>query len=195
MNLSSLMIDKDKKEEEEKNEENQDIIPQKINQDINLQFYFPLQNKLLNNTEIIYIKDDKTLQNSFHSKNFEYYREREHLKMAIRHKSVSRNIIDGSIPGNFAGQSSGRLGGLHILPNNKILMVYSRIECNNECGTVNDISELCFFSFNNQFKIEKSIPFRNGNYINFIKHARYGNNIFIMISETTKVTDDKKYIY
>ena len=141
------------------------------------------------------IKDDKTLQDSFHSKNFEYYREREHLKMAVRHRFVAKNMIEGSIPGNFGGQSSGRMGGMHLLPNNKILIIYSRIECDNECGEKNDVSELSFLSFNNQFKIEKSISFRPGNYINNIKHAKYGDNIFIMISETTLVSDDKKYIY
>jgi hypothetical protein len=193
LNLSSLLIDKDKdKKEEEKNEE---IIPQRNNHDVNLQFYFPLQNKLLNNTKMLNVKDDKTLQDSFHSKNFEYYREREHLKMAVRHKFVAKNMIEGSIPGNFGGQSSGRMGGMHLLPNNKILIIYSRVECDNECGEKNDISELCFLSFNNQFKIEKSISFRPGSYINFIKHAKYGDNIFVMISETTLVSDDKKYIY
>ena len=194
LNLSNLVIDKDKdkKEEEEKNEE---IIPKRNDHDVNLQFYFPLQNKLLDNTKMLNIKDDKTLQDSFHSKNFEYYREREHLKMAVRHKFVMRNMIEGTIPGNFGGQSSGRMGGMHLLPNNKILLIYSRVECDNECGDKNDISELCFLSFSNQFKIEKSIPFRSGKYINFIKHARYGDNIFIMISETTMVSDDRKYVY
>ena len=41
----------------------------------------------------------------------------------------------------------------------------------------------------------KTVPFRNGNNINIIKNARYGDNTFIMISETTKVTEDRKYIY
>lgn len=193
LNLSSLVIDKDKEINEE--EKKEDIILQRKNHDVNLQFYFPLQNKLLDNTKMLNIKDDKTLQDSFHSKNFEYYREREHLKMAVRHKFVAKNMIEGSIPGNFGGQSSGRMGGMHLLPNNKILIVYSRVECDNECGETNDISELCFLSFNNQFKIEKSISFRPGNYINFIKHAKYGDNVFIMISETTLVSDDKKYVY
>ena len=202
MNLSSLIVkdkDKDKEksgdEEEENEEEEEETIPLKKNKDLNLEFYFPLQNKLLNNTEMLNVKDDKTLQDSFHSKNFEFYRQREHLKMAIRHKYISKNIVSGFIPGNFGGQSSGRMGGLHILDNNKILMIYSRVECDNDLGTKNDISELSFLSFNNQLKIEKNIPFRQGNYINCIKHAKYGSNIFIMISETTKVTDDKKYIY
>ena len=194
--MSNLVIDKekdkDKNEEEEKNEE---IIPQRNDHDVNLQFYFPLQNKLLDNTKMLNIKDDKTLQDSFHSKNFEYYREREHLKMAVRHKFVARNMIEGTIPGNFGGQSSGRMGGMHLLPNNNILLIYSRVECDNECGDKNDISELCFLSFSNQFKIGKSNPFRSGKYINFIKHARYGDNIFIMISETTMVSDDRKYVY
>ena len=141
------------------------------------------------------VESDKSLQNSFHSKNFEYYRQIEHLKLSVRHKFISKNIVDGLIPGNYAGYSSGRLGGLHLLSNNKIVTIYSRIECDNEVGQDNSISELCFLSFNNQLKIDKATPFRQGNYINCIKHARYGDNVFVMISETTKVSDDRKYIY
>ena len=196
MNLSELIDEKDKKENEEKKIQEEEQINSPIkNEDINLQFYFPLQNKFLNNSEMLNVKSDKSLQDSFHSKNFEYYRQIEHLKMSMRHKYISKNIVEGKIPGNYAGYSSGRLGGLHLLPNNKILMFYSRIECDNDCGDKNDKSELCFLSFNNQLKIEKNIPFRPGKNINCIKHARYGDNIFIMISETTKVTDDRKYIY
>ena len=195
INISTLIVDKNENEEEKKEENNQDMISPIKNQDINLQFYFPLQNKLLNNIEMLNLKSDKSLQDSFHSKNFEYYRQIEHLKMSIRHKYLSKNIIEGSIPGNFGGQSSGRMGGLHILPNNKMAMIYSRIQCDNEYGTKNDMNELCFLSFNNQLKVEKNVILRNGNNINCIKHARYGDYIFVMISETTKVTDDKKYIY
>ena len=57
------------------------------------------------------------------------------------------------------------------------------------------MSELCFLSFDTELKKIKSVPFRNGGYINIIKNARYGDNVFILISETTKVTDDKRYIY
>ena len=196
MNISELIDEKDKNEKEEKkDEEEEQITPQIKNKDINLQFYFPLQNKLLNNSEMLNIESDKALKDSFHSKNFEYYRQMEHLKMSIRHKYISKNIVEGQIPGNFAGYSSGRMGGLHLLPNNKILMIYSRIECDNDCGNKNDKSELCFLTFNNQLKVDKTISFRNGKHINCIKHARYGDNIFLMISETTKVTDDRKYIY
>ena len=44
-------------------------------------------------------------------------------------------------------------------------------------------------------KIEKKFTFRSGKHINCIKHARYGNKIFVMISETPRVTDDRKYTY
>ena len=101
------------------------------------------------------IESDKALKDSFHSKNFEYYRQMEHLKMSIRHKYISKNIVEGQIPGNFAGYSSGRMGGLHLLPNNKILMIYSRIECDNDCGNKNDKSELCFLTFNNSIYYER----------------------------------------
>ena len=104
-------------------------------------------------------------------------------------------MVEGCIPGNFGGQSSGRMGGLHLLKNNKIGMVYSRIPCDNDYGNKNDVSELCFLSFDNELKIIKNSSFRNGSSINIIKNANYGDNIFIMISETTKVTEDRKYIY
>ena len=39
--------------------------------DINLQFYFPLQNKILNNSEMLEMKTDKLLEESFHSKNID----------------------------------------------------------------------------------------------------------------------------
>ena len=195
MNLSSLLVDKnqDKKEEGKNEEEKKDIV--RNNKDINLQFYFPLQNKLLNNLEMMHMKTDQSLKESFHSKNFEYYRQMEHLKMSVRHKYITKNIVEGYIPGNFGGQSSGRLGGLHIMPSNKIVMLYSRIECENDFGTKNDTSEFSILSFNNQLKIVKNKSYRSGKYINCIKHARYGNNIFVMISETPRVTDDRKYTY
>ena len=162
---------------------------------INLQFYFPLQNKLINNSEILNINSDKSLKNIFKSKKYKLFRQNEHLKLSIRHKYISKNIIEGCIPGNFCGQSSGRLGGFHLLPDNKLVMVYSRIPCNNNYGKTNDVSELCFLSFDTELKKIKSKPFRNGANINIIKNARYGDNIFILISETTKVTDDRKFIY
>ena len=165
------------------------------NPGINLQFYFPLQNKLINNTEILNINSDKSLKNIFKSKNYKLFRQNEHLKLSVRHKHISKNIIEGFIPGDFCGQSSGRLGGFHLLPDNKLVMIYSRIQCDNGYGNKNDVSELCFLSFDTELKKIKSVPFRNGGYINIIKNARYGDNVFILISETTKVTDDKRYIY
>ena len=165
------------------------------NKDINLQFYFPLQNKLINNTEILNINSDESLKKVFQTKNFELFRQNEHLKLSIRHKYISKNIVQGCIPGNFAGKSSGRLGGLHLLPNNSLALVYSRISCNNDFGNSNETSELCFLNFDKELNSIKSVQFRNGNYINVIKNARYGDNTFILISETTKVTEDRKYIY
>lgn len=176
------------------NEKNNSLLPLH-DKDLNLQFYFPLQNKILNNVEMLNIEDDKTLLDSFHSQNFEFYRQREHLKMAARIPYITKDIIPGCIPGNFSGQSSGRMGGMNLLPNNKILLVYSRIECDNSSGSKNDKSELSCLFFNNDLNIENNVKLRQGNYINCIKNARYGDKIFIMISETTKVTDDKKYIY
>ena len=184
MNLNGLISD-----------DNHNNIELNNNKDINLQFYFPLQNKLLKNNEILNISSDDSLKAAFQSKNFKIFRQNEHLKRAVRHKFISKNMVEGCIPGNFGGQSSGRMGGLHLLKNNKIGMVYSRIPCDNDYGNKNDVSELCFLSFDNELKIIKNSSFRNGSSINIIKNANYGDNIFIMISETTKVTEDRKYIY
>ena len=190
------------KDDENNNEDNlsyllldNNVMTNNDNIDINLQFYFPLQNKLIDNSEILNINSDKSLKNIFKSKKYKLFRQNEHLKLSIRHKYISKNIIEGWIPGNFCGQSSGRLGGFHLLPDNKLVMVYSRIPCDNNYGKKNDVSELCFLSFDTELKKIKSKPFRNGANINIIKNARYGDNIFILISETTKVTDDRKFIY
>ena len=144
---------------------------------------------------MLQMKTDKLLEESFHSKNMENYRQKQYLNMAARHKFITKNIVEGEIPGNLRGKSSGRLGGFHLLQNNNILLIYSRVKCDNGFGNKNETSELCFLTFNNELKIEKKIQMRHGNYINCIKHANYGNNIFIMISETTEVTEDKRYIY
>ena len=144
---------------------------------------------------MLQMKTDKLLEESFHSKNMENYRQKQYLNMAARHKFITKNIVEGEIPGNLRGKSSGRLGGFHLLQNNNILLIYSRVECDNGFGNKNETSELCFLTFNNELKIEKKIQMRKGNYINCIKNANYGNNIFIMVSETTEVTEDKRYIY
>ena len=90
------------------------------------------------------MKTDKLLKESFHSKSYENYLEREHLKMAARHKYITKNIVEGEIPGNFGGESSGRLGGLHLLQNNNILLIYSRIECDNGFSDKNEVMEIRF---------------------------------------------------
>ena len=180
MNISNLIID---------NNDNNN------HKDINLQFYFPLQNKFIDNSEILNTTSDESLKKILRNKNYEKFRQNEHLKMSIRHKFITKNIIEGCIPGDFCGQSSGRMGGLHLLPNNKLVMIYSRIPCDNSYGEKNDVSELCFLSFDTELKTVKNIPFRNGSNINVIKNARYGDNTFIMLSETTKVTQDRRYIY
>ena len=189
-NLDSLLLDNDNQKENSSIKNSQDMFKYK---DINL--HFPLQNKFLNIEKVVGLKTDKELQDSFNAKNFEYYRQMEHIKMAIRYPFTSKNIVEGYIPGNCSGQSSGRIGGMHLMLNNKISLIYSRIKCDNDFGTKNDVSELAFLSFNNNLKIEKHISFLPGNYINCIKNARYGKNIFVMISETTKLTEDKRYIY
>jgi hypothetical protein len=180
MNISNLIID---------NNDNNN------HKDINLQFYFPLQNKFIDNSEILNTTSDESLKKILRNKNYEKFRQNEHLKMSVRHKFITKNIIEGCIPGDFCGQSSGRMGGLHLLPNNKLVMIYSRIPCDNSYGEKNDVSELCFLSFDTELKTVKNIPFRNGSNINVIKNARYGDNTFIMLSETTKVTQDRRYIY
>ena len=48
---------------------------------------------------------------------------------------------------------------------------------------------------NSDLKVENVCHYRDGDLINCIKHARYGNNLLIMISLTKKITQDHKYIY
>ena len=62
-------------------------------------------------------------------------------------------------------------------------------------GHMNKNSELSLVIFNPKLKIENVCHYRDGELINCIKQARYGNNMLIMISLTQKISQDHKYVY
>ena len=93
---------------------------------------------------MLQMKTDKLLEDAFHSKNIENAREREYLKMHARH--ITKNIVEGEIPGNLGGESSGRLGGFHLLPDNNIVLIYSRIECENMVLVIKMMLMIIFFN-------------------------------------------------
>ena len=115
-------------------------------------------------------------------------------KVALRHNYIYSEIVDGSIPGNLMGLTSGRMGNLIPIQNNKLAIVYSRIKCI-DGGNINKNSELSLIIFNDKLKVENVCHYRDGELINCIKQARYGNNMLVMISLTQKISQDHKYIY
>ena len=115
-------------------------------------------------------------------------------RVTLRHNFVFSEIVEGSIPGNLMGLTSGRLGDITPIQNDKLAIVFSRIKCI-DGGCINKNSELSLIIFNPELKVENVCHFRDGELINCIKQARYGNNLLIMISLSKKVTQDHKYIY
>ena len=153
--------------------------------DIKYSNYFPLQGRVKNNIDLINAQNDFELENADYLKDLNNFKVSEHITMNFRHKYKFTNIISGAIPGNLKGKSSGRIGDFIKLNKNKLCLVYSRIPCI-DGGEMNKENELSMIVFNEDLKIEKKFFFRTGDLINCIHNARYGNNIFVMISETKK---------
>ena len=159
-----------------------------------LDHYNDIQEKLLKQAE----EENNKLKTEFGYQEAYYLRNLDKCgvsdKVALRHNYIYSEIVDGSIPGNLLGLTSGRFGGLTPIQNNKLAIVYSRIKCV-DGGNINKNSELSLIIFNQNLKVENVCHYRNGELINCIKQARYGNNMLIMISLTQKISQDHKYIY
>ena len=159
-----------------------------------LEHYPPLQEKLINEAE----KENNKIKTEFGYEESYYMRNLDYCgasnRVTLRHNFIYSEIVDGSIPGNLMGLTSGRLGNMTPIQNDKIAIVYSRTRCI-DGGCMNKNSELSLIIFNSDLKVENVCHYRDGDLINCIKQARYGNNLLIMISLTKKITQDHKYIY
>ena len=159
-----------------------------------LDHYPPLQEKIINEAE----KENNKIKTEFGYEESYYMRNLDYCgasgRVTLRHNFIYSEIVDGSIPGNLRGLTSGRLGDMTPIQNDKIAIAFSRIKCI-DGGCINKNSELSLIIFNSDLKVENVCHYRDGDLINCIKQARYGNNLLIMISLSKKVTQDHKYIY
>ena len=159
-----------------------------------LDHYTAIQEKLLEQAE----KENNKIKEEFGYQESYYMRNLDNCglsdKISLRHNYIYSEIVDGSIPGNLMGLSSGRMGNLTPIQNNNFAIVYSRIKCI-DGGNINKNSELSLIIFNQKLKVENVCHYRDGELINCIKQARYGHNMLIMISLTQKISQDHKYVY
>ena len=159
-----------------------------------LDHYSTIQEKLIKQAE----KENNKIKEEFGYQEAYYMRNLDNCglsdKVALRHNYIYSEIVDGSIPGNLMGLTSGRMGNLTPIQNNKLAIVYSRIKCI-DGGNINKNSELSLIIFNDKLKVENVCHYRDGELINCIKQARYGNNMLVMISLTQKISQDHKFIY
>ena len=159
-----------------------------------LDHYASIQEKLLKQAE----KENNKIKEEFGYQEAYYMRNLDKCglsdKVALRHNYIYSEIVEGSIPGNLMGLTSGRMGNMTPIQNNKLAIVYSRIKCI-DGGNINKNSELSLVIFNEKLKVENVCHYRDGELINCIKQARYGNNMLIMISLTQKISQDHKFIY
>ena len=180
--------------ENEKNDEFGKNIGQIEQPEQKLDHFPPLQEKLINEAE----KENNKIKTEFGYEESYYMRNLDYCgasnRVTLRHNFIYSEIVDGSIPGNLMGLTSGRFGNMTPIQNDKLAICYSRTKCI-DGGHMNKNSELSLIIFNSDLKVENVCHYRDGDLINCIKQARYGNNLLIMISLTKKITQDHKYIY
>ena len=159
-----------------------------------LEHYPPIQERIINEAE----KENNKIKTEFGYEESYYMRNLDYCgasgRVTLRHNFIYSEIVEGSIPGNLMGLTSGRLGDITPIQNDKLAIVFSRIKCI-DGGYMNKNSELSLIIFNPELKVENVCHFRDGELINCIKQARYGNNLLIMMNLSKKVTQDHKYIY
>ena len=159
--------------------------PSSIEQpEIKTEHYSPMNEQL--------IRTEYGYEESYYMRNLDYCGASSNV--SLKHNFIYSEIVEGSIPGNLVGFSSGRLGNLTNIQNNKLAIVFSRIKCI-DGGCINKKSELSLIIFNENLKVENVSFFRDGDLINCIKSAKYGKNLLIMISLTKKVTIDHRFIH
>jgi hypothetical protein len=146
------------------------------------------------------IKPDLKYSNNEDDNNYIY-----EANSYIQNDTISTNMVDGCIPGDMMGQSSGRLGSLVYLEGNNIALTYSRISCTNQYGESNKKNEFGAIIFNSDLIPMKKIVFFESDDVNCIKSTRYGNNMFVMFSVCERrfgqflsdytTTNDKTYAF
>ena len=167
---------------------NTHINPLNSDLDIKYEHYLPIQNKLIpNKALLISNSNDNT-----HSDN-NITRIEQNVTMSLKHNYLFTNMILGSVPGDLKGQTSGRFASITKLSNDKIALVYSRIPCI-DGGEVNKVNEFSTVIFNSDLSVVSQGRHKNGDNISCIKQARYGRHLFVMYSESPKVSFDNKYI-
>ena len=170
---------------------NTHINPLNSDLDIKYEHYLPIQNKLIPNKALLISNTNDNDNNTNTNNNIT--RIEQNVTMSLKHNYLFTNMILGSVPGDLKGQTSGRFASITKLSNDKIALVYSRIPCI-DGGEVNKVNEFSTVIFNSDLSVVTQGRHKNGDNISCIKQARYGRHLFVMYSESPKVSLDNKYI-
>lgn len=105
--------------------------------------------------------------------------------------TASDSIIPGTIPGDGSGQACGRLGGLSMFDASgykKFAQVYSRKPCTTSFGgeTKSTVDELGVVFFDRDLKMLTQKKLAAGADINVVTSAKFGANIVILFSRTSR---------
>lgn len=109
---------------------------------------------------------------------------------SVRNSFVFCNALEGSLTGNLKGKSSGRLGNLLQISDNKYMLIYSRIPCH-DVGEVSNYNEFGIIIYKTNLNAEKKVILKKGDNITSIKAANYGKNIFIAYTCSNKMYNNK----
>jgi uncharacterized protein (TIGR02145 family) len=116
------------------------------------------------------------------------------LKINMRHDFIYANIVQGEVPGDMRGRSSGRLADLIQLDKDTLVLVYSRIPCM-DSGIINDDDEFAAIFFDSNLKVRNKIVFKKGENISCIKACKFAEDkLFIMYSHSRKMYKNKYLI-
>jgi hypothetical protein len=114
-----------------------------------------------------------------------------------RYDFVSNDtVIPGTIPGNGMGLACGKLGGLHVFTLGDFKnygQVYSRIPCTVSFGSIepNTVDESAIVYFDRDLNFISKKKFMTAKNVNIIKSAKYGKNIFVLFSESSRYSSSK----
>ena len=175
------------------NDKNPNAVQPEGELDIKFDHYFPLQNRIRNNKDLVMANDEYELDECDYLKNLDNFKKSEHMTMSIRHNYIYGNMINGCVPSDLVGQSCGRFGSVTQLQMDRFAMVYSRIPCI-DGGLINKANEFSTVLFNAELKIIGQAIYKTGDLINCIKQARYGRNLFVLFSETKRCSQNNKYL-
>ena len=101
-------------------------------------------------------------------------------------------LIPGNIPGDGTGQACGRLGGLSMFNASgftKFAQVYARKTCTSGYGNnifTNDVDEIGVVFFDRKLELLSHKTLTTGNDVNVVTSAKYGENIVVLFSRTSR---------